>query len=126
MEMKEQFDTKIADNFRILRNLNNYTQHEQARLLHVSRSTLAQYESGRRIPDVSVLYGMAKANGITMEMLIENDMTHVAEKALKRANYSQNEYRLMSLYRHLTPAYRKRLITCAERMELEAATHLEE
>ena len=49
-----------ANRLKILRTMAEETQEETARSLNISRSCLANYETGRRIPDASMIAEIAK------------------------------------------------------------------
>lgn len=53
-----------------LRNKANLTQREFAQLLHISRDTYAQYETGRRNPDYDTLSKMADYYHATTDYLL--------------------------------------------------------
>lgn len=64
----------ISDNIRRLRIVNNLKQHELADAIFVSRTTIANYENGRRIPDVETLKAIAKVLKVSISDLTDEQM----------------------------------------------------
>lgn len=61
--------TKIGDNIKFLRERQNWFQRELAEKLNISRSTLAKYETGERVPDLHTLIKMADIFDISLDHL---------------------------------------------------------
>lgn len=70
--MEEIRKNAIAENLRLLRKscTPKLSQERLARNLGISRSSYAQYETGKRVPKAPVLYRAAQYFGITMEELL--------------------------------------------------------
>ena len=64
----------ISDNIRRLRIVNNLKQHELADAIFVSRTAIANYENGRRIPDVETLKAIAKVLKVSISDLTDEQM----------------------------------------------------
>lgn len=64
----------ISDNIRRLRIVNNLKQHELADAIFVSRTAIANYENGRRIPDVETLKAIAKVLKVSISDLTDEKM----------------------------------------------------
>lgn len=60
----------IGDRIRSLRSEKNMTQMELATALHISNTTLSQYEGGQRIPSDEVKILMAAYFGVTVDYLL--------------------------------------------------------
>ena len=60
---------RIENRLQILRELHEMKQQDVADVLGVSRSTYANYESGRRAPDIDTLIHLADIYGITLDEL---------------------------------------------------------
>lgn len=54
----------LASRIRLLRIIEGKTQEELAHMLNVSRSCLANYETGRRMPDDATIQSVAKHFGV--------------------------------------------------------------
>ena len=65
----------ISDNIRRLRIVNNLKQQELADAIFVSRTAIANYESGRRIPDIDTLKAIAKVFNVSINELTDEDVT---------------------------------------------------
>ena len=59
----------IENKLQFLRELRDWKQQDVANELGVSRSTYANYESGRRAPDLSILMNLADIYGISLDEL---------------------------------------------------------
>ena len=59
----------IENKLQFLRELRDWKQQDVAKALGVSRSTYANYESGRRAPDLSILMNLADIYGISLDEL---------------------------------------------------------
>lgn len=64
----------ISDNIRRLRIVNNLKQQELADAIFVSRTTIANYECGRRIPDIETLKAIAKVLKVSISELTDDQM----------------------------------------------------
>lgn len=60
----------LKDRLRSLRVLNNVKQQDLAAELNLSRSTIAGYETGKRIPDVPTLMLLAEFFDVTTDYLL--------------------------------------------------------
>lgn len=60
---------RIENKLQYLRELHDMKQQEVADALGVSRSTYANYESGRRAPDINILMHLADIYGISLDEL---------------------------------------------------------
>lgn len=61
--MKRTFDEK----FKSLRNAKGLTQDQLSEKLDISRATIANYETGRRIPQMKELKKMSEFFGVTLD-----------------------------------------------------------
>lgn len=68
--MKWDARMSLASRIKLLRTVAGETQEELAVFLHISRSCLASYETGRREPDSSILCGIAKHYGVSEAYLL--------------------------------------------------------
>ena len=59
----------IENKLQFLRELRDWEQQDVANALGVSRSTYANYESGRRAPDLGILMNLADIYGISLDEL---------------------------------------------------------
>ena len=64
----------ISDNIKRLRIVNNLKQQELADAIFVSRTTIANYECGRRIPDIETLKAIAKVLRVSISDLTDDQM----------------------------------------------------
>lgn len=61
-----------------LRNARNLTQIEVAEMLHMSRSTYAQYEVNRRIPEYNTLEKLADFYEVSLDYIVgRSDYRHI-------------------------------------------------
>ena len=71
-----------------MRELHDFKQQDIAKMLGVSRSTYANYESGRRTPDIDLLMNLADIYGITLDELTghevnETNVMQLSQQALR-------------------------------------------
>ena len=62
---------KFADTLRILRQSKNLSQQQLADMLFVDRTSIANWETGRRMPDVSIILDLARALDVQAEVLLD-------------------------------------------------------
>ncbi len=74
---------KIGTNIKKLREYNNETQEELAKRLHRSKSTISEYENGKKIPVKDALTEISKHYGVTVDELINSDFTNLNNKNSK-------------------------------------------
>ena len=60
----------FADNLKELRTEKNLSQRELAQRMFVTRSTVAHWESGRRLPDASMIYRLAECLDVNVDRLL--------------------------------------------------------
>ena len=65
----------LPSNLKHLRKSYGETQEELANALHLEKSTISQYENGSRKPDEEILKGIAKRYGVTMDLLLYEDLS---------------------------------------------------
>ncbi len=61
---------KIGENIKYFRERQNWFQREMAERLNISRSTLAKYETGERVPDLHTLIKIADLFNISLDHLV--------------------------------------------------------
>lgn len=67
MDETEILKKRLGDNFRFLRETNNYTQQEIADILGLSVKQICRYENGEYVPSVISIYILSKLYDISME-----------------------------------------------------------
>lgn len=67
MNETEILKKRLGDNFRFLRETNNYTQLEIADVLGLSVKQICRYENGEYVPSVISIYILSKLYDISME-----------------------------------------------------------
>ena len=65
----------FGKNLKMLRRKNNLTQEDLANSLAVSRQAICMWERGERTPKVSVLTKIAKTFGVSLDSLINGELT---------------------------------------------------
>lgn len=81
----------VAKNISNLRVLNNMTQAELGEKLNYSDKTISKWERGDSIPDVAVLYEIAKLFGVSLDYFVkeENINRKTLENKKKRSRYNR-------------------------------------
>ena len=65
----------LGKNLKVLRKKNNLTQEDLADSLSVSRQAICMWERGERTPKVSVLTKIAKTFGVSLDSMINGELT---------------------------------------------------
>ncbi len=112
--MKLETYMRLAANMKLLRISNGLTQTELARRLQSDRSVLALYESGRRNPDLEIVYKLSKLYGIQMETLLECDPVNIIGEAVYMKVCENGERELVESFRRLSAFSKGRLLEKAE------------
>ena len=73
----------FSDNVKRLRERKNYSQSELAELVGVSQQVIADYEKGKKIPNIVTGVDLARKLDTTVEQLLDS-MDDMAIKALKK------------------------------------------
>ena len=66
---------QIGSKVKSLRKLNNLTQEQLAESINVSWRTISNLETGRVIPKLDLIYGLAKHFDITIDELLDTRIT---------------------------------------------------
>lgn len=79
MPRKRRF-TRLAANMRWLRTQRDYSQQFVGELIGVSRYAVSKYEAGDRRPDTDSLRKLAHLYDVTIDALLNEDMTGLFTK----------------------------------------------
>lgn len=60
------------NNIKLIREINNYSQAQAARIIGISRARLCQYEKGHRYPPIKTLIQMSKVYNVSTDFLLGN------------------------------------------------------
>lgn len=88
----------LATNLKHLRKSYGETQEELANALHLEKSTISQYENGSRKPDEEILKRIAKRYGVTMDLLLYEDLSSVPDMLAYYSNIDSNSLTTARLY----------------------------
>lgn len=88
----------LPSNLKHLRKSYGETQEELANALHLEKSTISQYENGSRKPDEEILKGIAKRYGVTMDLLLYEDLPFVPDMLAFYSNIDSNSLTTARLY----------------------------
>ncbi|MCI8502572.1 MAG: helix-turn-helix transcriptional regulator [Dorea sp.] len=106
----------FANKLKILRTENRMTQQDVADHLNVARSTVAGYETKNRQPSHEKLTTLANLFRVTIDYLLDDETINLDSSQYHI--YSEEEKRLISKYRRLTPVSKKRIIEYVHLLEL--------
>ena len=73
----------IRENIQILRKKRNLTQESLAELVGVTRQTIAKWESGESVPDLSLAGKLAGVLDVTLDELVEAPREEFEDETLK-------------------------------------------
>lgn len=88
----------LPSNLKHLRKSYGETQEELANALHLEKSTISQYENGSRKPDEEILKRIAKRYGVTMDLLLYEDLSSVPDMLAYYSNIDSNSLTTARLY----------------------------
>ena len=74
MEEIKNWNVIVGDNIRRLRMQNRETQMELGKVIGYGATTVANYESGERLPDLITAYRIAMHYNIKMEELLKDPL----------------------------------------------------
>lgn len=84
---ESEFNMEFHEKLQELRKQNKLTQEQLAQILHVSRTAVSKWESGRGYPNIDSLKAIAKLYSVTVdELLSSEELLTIAEK-----DYAQKE-----------------------------------
>ena len=66
---------QLMNNLRVLRENSGRTQKDLAKILSFSRQAYSNYETGKRTPDLDALMRLSALYGITLDQLINQDLS---------------------------------------------------
>lgn len=99
----------FSKKMRELREKYNMTQENVADYIHVSRSTIAGYETKDRQPSHEKLTAIADLFQVPVDYLLDNDENNISLSPSKVAISSEEELKLLLRYRKLSLASRRDL-----------------
>jgi len=76
----------LGRNLKTLRKKNNLTQEDLADSLAVSRQAVCMWERGERTPKISVLTKIAKTFEITIDNIVNNELSFRDDKSKKKGD----------------------------------------
>ena len=68
-------ESYLADNLRSLREAKKYSQKYISEQLHIARPTYTLYESGNRVPDISLVCKLADIYDVSLDQLVLTDLS---------------------------------------------------
>ena len=68
-------ESYLADNLRSLREARKYSQKYISEQLHIARQTYTVYESGNRVPDISLICKLADIYDVSLDQLVLTDLS---------------------------------------------------
>lgn len=80
MKVMEDKRKTIGKNIKLLREEQNMSQTQLARLLWIDRTSLSGYESGKRIPDIFMLWELADVFDIPLDILVGRERNCVQKE----------------------------------------------
>ena len=100
----------IAQNFKVLREANGYTQEYVAKYLGITRSAYSNYETGDREPPLTVMEGLADLYGCDAYLFYEEDYNKVRNElltAFRVDDLSEADMRQIAKFKSMVRNYLK-------------------
>ena len=101
MAKKEKFRISqyaLPDRLKYLRERRNLTQTDLALKAHVSQSTIAQIESGKKDPSIATVKKIAMALGVHLAVLFASEDVHVFDMKRLKKDYDHVDKLNETLY----------------------------
>ncbi|EIW15718.1 MULTISPECIES: helix-turn-helix domain-containing protein [Pelosinus] len=99
---------QFGQNLQKLRTNNNMTQEDLGKLLNVTQSTIAYYESGKKQPSLETIVFIADYFRVSVDYLLDR-MDSFISPALQTTGLSQENLDLLDRLNNLTDADRKEI-----------------
>lgn len=103
----------FGDRLRMFRELKGYTQEQLGELVGVAKTTIANYESGKRVPHVAKIKRLASALGISGDELLGTGLEE------KSSPYSDEAYKLARDYDEKLDEWGRRTVRSVADHEIE-------
>ena len=68
-------ESYLADNLRSMQEEKKYSQKYISEQLHIARQTYTVYESGNRVPDISLICKLADIYDVSLDQLVLTDLS---------------------------------------------------
>lgn len=105
---------QIAKNLKELRGAFNYTQEYISEIIHISGSTYALYETGRKVPSTDLLLDLCDLYRISMDMIIHLDWDSFDTYLNVSVLCKTEAERLLVLFQEMSPFAKGCLMERAE------------
>lgn len=110
---------KFADTLKNLRELNNVTQQQLAKVLEVSRATIAGYETKNHQPDYEKLEKIASYFQVPIGFLITGESFEIESKAVAQVNERLLDSEVASVYKTLSLASKQDTLKYMKLLQLK-------
>ncbi len=111
--MNLETQQQVADNIKYLRHVFGYTQDDIAKIVHLSRSTYAQFELGRKIPTADTLLALSDFYNVSVDTILQIDAKKVINDVVFSDQCKKQLSQLLDAFYHLSDDSRKQLLTKA-------------
>ncbi len=111
--MNLETQQQVADNIKYLRHVFGYTQDDIAKVVHLSRSTYAQFELGRKIPTADTLLALSDFYNVSVDTILQIDAKKVINDVVFSDQCKKQLSQLLDAFYHLSDDSRKQLLTKA-------------
>ncbi len=101
---------EIGEKLKSLRKENGLTQTELAKKLNIGQTTVAAYENGTHEPQIFSLIAYADYFGCTVDFLVGRDEDYIRTDIRREQPLTEEERRLIVLYRSLNEDMRDMLM----------------
>lgn len=94
----------VSEKIRELRILNNLTQDDVAQACYVTRSTVANWEAGRRLPDIETIVLLARLFNVSVDELLNDEELDIVkcDNYIEQIEKICNKPTLVSVFRGIT------------------------
>lgn len=99
----------ICERIKVMRMSRNMSQADLARALHCGQSTVAMYETGKRMPDLDTIDFLADIFNVPPYAILYSE-----QEVKEMISISQEERRLLAAYRAADQSFQKAAIQLLE------------
>lgn len=113
---------RMASNIKYLRGLFGYTQEDVAQLIHLSRCTYAQFESGIRIPSADIIFTLSQIYNVSVDTILQADPGQFISRVIISDKYRGSLSSILDTFLSLNQENRNILLKKARAMAAEEKT----
>ena len=117
--MNMDMQMRIGRNLRTLRKGKRWNQRETAKKIPIGQSLYADYEQGVKMADFFTLNTLSQLYNLPIHTLMDCDIQSAMSDYFLHMEYTQDDTRLLTIYKKLSPPSKQRLLAKAKALVKE-------